>query len=89
MTQESKQKQFQVHNHVGNSYKTRKSTLLRIGNSEEKLDLSRIYLAVQWPILVTSGGTDYSDHIFLSLIDLKMFRWAYNGVTFFCAASLC
>ena len=47
MTQESKQKQFQVHNHVGNSYKTRKSTLLRIGNSEEKVDLSRIYLAVQ------------------------------------------
>ena len=29
MTQESKQKQFQVHNHVGNSYKTRKSTLLK------------------------------------------------------------
>ena len=35
MTQESKQKQFQVHNHVCNSYKTCKSTLLCIGNSEE------------------------------------------------------
>ena len=30
MTQDSKQKQFQVHNHVRNSYKTRKSTLLCI-----------------------------------------------------------
>ena len=27
MTQESKQKQFQVHNHARNSYKTCKSTL--------------------------------------------------------------
>ena len=39
MTQESKQKQFQVHNHVGNSYITPKSTLLCIGNPEENLCL--------------------------------------------------
>ena len=45
-TQESKQKQFHVHNHVRNSYKTCKSTLLCIGNSEENIDLSCIYLAV-------------------------------------------
>jgi translation elongation factor EF-1alpha len=45
-TQESKQKQFQVHNHVRKSYKMRKSTLLCIGNLEENIYLSRIYLAV-------------------------------------------
>ena len=41
--QESKQKQF----HVRKSYKTHESTLLCIGNSEENIDLSRIYLAGQ------------------------------------------
>ena len=45
-TQESKQKHFYVHNHVSNSYKTHKSTLLYIGISEENIDLSCIYLAV-------------------------------------------
>ena len=44
MTQESKQKQFHVHK----SYKTCKSTLLCIGNSQENIDLSRIYSAVLW-----------------------------------------
>ena len=52
MTQESKQKQFHVHNHVRNSYKTRKSTLSWIGNSEENIDLSRIYLAVHSKVLL-------------------------------------
>ena len=47
MTHESKQKQFHVHNHICNPYKTCKSTLSRIGNSEENIDLSRIYLSVQ------------------------------------------
>ena len=45
-TQESKQKQFHIHNHFCNFYKTRKSRLSCIGNSEENIDLSRIYLAV-------------------------------------------
>ena len=40
-------------------------------------------ILVHTPTLFTSVGTDYSYHIFLSLLDLKMFRWAYNGVTFF------
>ena len=46
MTQESKQKQFHIHNHVCNSYKMHKSTLFCIENSEENIDLSCIYLAV-------------------------------------------
>ena len=41
--QESKQKQF----HVRKSYKTHESTLPCIGNSEENIDLSCIYLAGQ------------------------------------------
>ena len=41
--QESKQKQF----HVCKSYKTHESTLPCIGNSEENIDLSCIYLASQ------------------------------------------
>jgi hypothetical protein len=38
-TQESKQKQFYVHNNVRNAYKMRKSTLPCIGNSEKNIDL--------------------------------------------------
>jgi hypothetical protein len=45
-TQGSKQKQFNIHNHVRSSYKTLKTTLLCIENSEENIDLSCIYLAV-------------------------------------------
>ena len=47
--QKSKQKQFHVQCSVHKSYKTRKWTSLCIGNFEENLDLSRIYLAVQMP----------------------------------------
>ena len=55
--QESKQKQFQVHNHVCNSYKTGKSTSLCIGNLEENIDLSRIHLAVQYYQYLFLKGT--------------------------------
>ena len=46
--QESKQKNFMFTFRflVHNAYKTRKSTMSWIGNSEENMDLSHIYLAV-------------------------------------------
>jgi hypothetical protein len=45
-TTESKKKQFHVHNHVHNSHKTQKSTLLWIGDSEENIDYLFNYLKV-------------------------------------------
>ena len=45
--QKSKQKQFHVQCSVYKSYKTQKWTSSCIGNFEENMDLSRIYLAVQ------------------------------------------
>ena len=59
-TQESKQKQFHVHNYFGNSYKTHKSTLSCIGNSEENIDLSIIYLAV---LFLSENGKGFSNFL--------------------------
>ena len=52
--QKSKQKQFHVQCSIHKSYKMRKWTTSCIGNFEENMDLSRIYLAVVTFILMNS-----------------------------------
>ena len=59
-THESKQKQFHIHNHFCNSYKMHKYTLSYNGNSEENIDLSRIYLAVLFP---SENGKGFSNFL--------------------------
>ena len=56
--QKVKQKQFHVQYSAHKSYKTRKWTFSCIGNFEENMDLSRIYLAVLQGCL----GTIFESH---------------------------
>ena len=68
MTQETKQKQFYIHNHVRNSYKAGKPTLFCIGNSEENSK----YRSVSHFFIYTNRGTYKHHRIF----------WKKNHVTF-------
>ena len=71
ISKENTQKQFHVHK----SYKTHESTLHCIGNSEENIDLSRIYLAGQM------NAQPKTEKLFFMLLKQSLIKKKYQRKT--------